>query len=53
VDGYPRFIYRKIRDRSLIIHRGGQEEITGNLNNAKKNVPSPHLPPHLEIYFRR
>jgi len=44
VDGYPRFLYREIRDRSLIIHRDGQEEITGNLNNVKKNVPSPTSP---------
>jgi len=44
VDGYPRYFSGEIRDRSLIIHRGGQEEITGNLNNAKKNVPSPTFP---------
>jgi len=41
---YPTFFYREIRDCSLIIHRGGKEEITGNLNNAKKNVPSPTSP---------
>jgi len=41
VDGYPRFLCGEIRDRSLIIHRGGQEEINGNLNNAKKISLSP------------
>jgi len=53
VDGYLRFLCGEIRDLPLNIHRGEQEETTGNLNNAKKNFPFPHLPPHLEIYVRR
>ena len=33
----------------MITHWGGQEEITGNLNNAKQNLPQEPLKPERNI----
>ena len=33
----------------MIIHWGGQEEITGNLNIAKQNLPQEQLKPETNI----